>query len=156
MNPKTAVILVLVLIALLFAGGVTAGTMEAPSDPDPNEGPPPFAERLGKLFGLKQPAGDSVDLAKVKADGVLVPDNHRVRLTANKPCQLFVPEAGSDGICNLVVKIEGATVTITATVGGKKAEEDYEAGKQTTIPVRRAAVTLTLMALGQNAVVTLE
>ena len=43
MNPKVAVILVLVLIGLLFAGGVVAGGLQDDPEYDAEDGPPPFA-----------------------------------------------------------------------------------------------------------------
>jgi len=118
MNPKVLIVIVVLLVALLAVGvGMGATRQEEPLSGEP----PPFVERLGKLFIREQPIEASDVLASSPANCREQLEQGEFTILEGSVCTLVIGSSKDKARVLALELTQGGQVEITLDPNGDKA-----------------------------------
>ena len=162
MSGNKLVLIGLVVVALLFAGGVAAGAMgkEEPRGKRKNEDPPAWTKKVDGLLSFAKGFGPRAAVDDIKVEPAAFGSAKAgIEIPAGRECTLRVPGPDGKAIHSLDLLVgKGLDVTVRATIDGEETQETYAAGKKTTLAVRKGGLVVTVRAGGTQGVakITLE
>lgn len=162
MSGNKLVLIGLVLIALLFAGGVAAGAMkkDEPAADHEKKDQPDWTKAIDGVLSFAKGFGPRAELDDIKVEPPAFGSAKAgIEIPAGSECTLRVPGPDGKRILSLDLVVgDGLGVNVSAKINGKVKQQDYKPGEKATLAVHKGGLVVTVRVGGTQgfAKVTLE